>query len=47
MSISGADLKTTYKLAQIHFHWGENNYQGSEHLLDDEKFPLEVCLFIL
>jgi hypothetical protein len=26
----------------MHFHWGFNDYQGSEHLIDYEKFPLEV-----
>ena len=35
-------LSKKFKLLGLHFHWGFNNYQGSEHLIDYEKFPLEV-----
>ena len=31
-------------LVQFHFHWGENNYQGSEHYIDGDKFAAEVSL---
>ncbi len=31
-----------FELLQFHFHWGFNNYQGSEHQIDYEKYPLEV-----
>ena len=31
-------------LIQFHFHWGENNYQGSEHYIDGDKFAAEVSL---
>lgn len=33
---------TTYRLYQFHYHWGSNNYQGSEHELDAQKYPAEV-----
>jgi len=33
---------TTYRLYQFHYHWGSNNYQGSEHTLDAKKYPAEV-----
>ena len=25
-----------YQFAQLHFHWGSNNGQGSEHTIDGE-----------
>lgn len=43
-SISGSNFKEKYNLIQFHFHWGFNPYQGSEHKLDGNKYPLEVKL---
>lgn len=40
--ITGSDFSGTYNLSQFHFHWGFNFFQGSEHLIDSQKFPLEV-----
>jgi carbonic anhydrase len=40
----GSDFKEEFSLAQFHFHWGENNGQGSEHFIDGKKYPLEVHL---
>ena len=40
--ISGAGLSNDYNLAELHFHWGENDQSGSEHQIDGKKFPLEV-----
>jgi len=31
-----------YEKFRWHFHWGFNNYQGSEHLIDYVKYPLEL-----
>ena len=42
--ISGGGLEGTYQFAQLHFHWGESNEQGSEHTMDGSAFPLEVHL---
>ncbi|RNA10052.1 carbonic anhydrase 4-like [Brachionus plicatilis] len=42
--ITGSDFGDKYYLNQFHFHWGFNIFQGSEHLLDYQKFPLEVHL---
>ncbi|RNA25281.1 Carbonic anhydrase [Brachionus plicatilis] len=42
--IDGSDFNEIYELSQFHFHWGYNIYQGSEHQIDFEKFPLEVHL---
>lgn len=33
-----------YKLQQVHFHWGSDDTQGSEHKLDGKAFPLEMHL---
>ena len=38
----GSDFTEQYTLLQFHFHWGENDYQGSEHYLNGDKYPLEV-----
>ena len=38
------DASETFRLAQIHFHWGDQSLQGSEHLLHGQAFPLEMHL---
>ncbi|CAF0789155.1 unnamed protein product [Brachionus calyciflorus] len=43
-SISGSNFKEKYNFVQFHFHWGFNPYQGSEHKLDGNKYPLEIHL---
>ncbi|RNA40423.1 carbonic anhydrase 7, partial [Brachionus plicatilis] len=43
-SINGSDFNKKFNLLQFHFHWGYNNFQGSEHQIDGEKFPLEMHL---
>ncbi len=40
--LSGSDFYETYQLKNIHLHWGENDYQGSEHTVNGHKHPLEV-----
>ncbi len=42
--ISGSDFGEQFYIKQFHFHWGQNIYQGSEHLIDGNKFPLELHL---
>lgn len=41
-SINGSNFGKQFDLLQFHFHWGYNNFQGSEHQINGEKFPLEV-----
>ena len=41
MSIK-TDKDTTYKIAQLNFHWGLNNLYGSEHSINGKYFPLEL-----
>lgn len=42
LSISGGGLPETFSLVQFHLHWGFNAFQGSEHTINDRKYPLEV-----
>jgi hypothetical protein len=44
--INGSDFEKNrvYYLKQFHFHWGLNVWQGSEHHVNNEKFPAEVLL---
>ncbi|KFM77634.1 Carbonic anhydrase 2, partial [Stegodyphus mimosarum] len=35
---------TTYRLAQLHFHWGDVYYRGSEHTLDGVQYAMEMHL---
>ena len=32
----------TFKLQQLHFHWGKDSKKGSEHTLKGKVFPAEV-----
>uniref|UniRef100_T1IM50 carbonic anhydrase n=1 Tax=Strigamia maritima TaxID=126957 RepID=T1IM50_STRMM len=40
--ISGGGLRHTYILSSLHFHWGVNNYQGAEHILNNRQAPMEL-----
>jgi len=40
--IVGGDLGDLYRVAQFHFHWGASNDKGSEHAIDQHKYPLEM-----
>lgn len=31
-----------YVFSQLHFHWGYNNMEGSEHTIDGSHMPLEM-----
>jgi len=42
--ISGGGLLHSYKFAQIHFHWGAEDSKGSEHLVGDTQYPMEMHL---
>ena len=34
----------TYTVQQFHFHWGRNDQEGSEHLIDGKQFSAEMHL---
>ncbi|UJR35155.1 hypothetical protein I4U23_027924 [Adineta vaga] len=42
LSMSGGGLPSDYYLVQFHLHWGYNAFQGSEHTIDGQKFPIEI-----
>jgi len=46
VGVEGSDFEADaeYTLLQFHFHWGHNDYQGSEHQVNGKKFPLELHL---
>jgi len=43
-SISGAMLPSSYNIEQLHFHWGNHSDTGSEHTIDNKRYPLEMHL---
>lgn len=40
--IFGGKLKNEYELVGLHFHWGDKNNRGAEHVLNDIRYPLEM-----
>ncbi|XP_039551540.1 carbonic anhydrase 13-like isoform X2 [Passer montanus] len=40
--LTGGPLSGTYRLRQIHFHWGSNDEAGSEHTVDGMKYAAEL-----
>ena len=42
IKISGGGLQGEYRLLGPHFHWGKNDDEGSEHLVNGKAYPLEM-----
>jgi len=42
--LSGGPLQSgsTYKILQLHFHWGSNDARGSEHTVGGREYPIEM-----
>lgn len=40
--LTGGPLNGKYVFSQIHFHWGINALEGSEHTIDGNHLPLEM-----
>ncbi|XP_025090356.1 carbonic anhydrase 2-like [Pomacea canaliculata] len=40
--VSDGSLPDKYIVRQLHFHWGEDDGQGSEHTVDGMAYPMEV-----
>ncbi|XP_037087204.1 putative carbonic anhydrase-like protein 2 [Pollicipes pollicipes] len=45
LNITGGPLLYTYRLAEIHIHFGTNNRTGSEHKIHGYTFPAELQLY--
>ncbi|CAK9808564.1 Carbonic anhydrase 2 [Anthophora quadrimaculata] len=41
-TISGGPINSTYVFQQLHFHWGQNDELGSEDLINNHSFSMEV-----
>ncbi|WAR27300.1 CAHZ-like protein, partial [Mya arenaria] len=42
LHLTGGNLGSTYKAAQLHWHWGADDTTGSEHTYQSKQYPLEV-----
>lgn len=42
--IEGGQLDQPYDFLQYHFHWSQNDTEGSEHSLNGQHFPVELHL---
>ena len=40
--MSGGPLTGTYVFEQLHFHWGKNDSEGSEDLINNHSFAMEL-----
>ncbi|XP_063230377.1 carbonic anhydrase 13-like [Bacillus rossius redtenbacheri] len=40
--LSGGPLLRSYVFSQLHFHWGASDREGSEHLVDGHRMPMEM-----
>lgn len=40
--IFGGKLIDAYEFEGLHFHWGDRNSRGSEHVLNGIRYPLEM-----
>ncbi|XP_011260769.1 carbonic anhydrase 2 [Camponotus floridanus] len=41
--LSGGPLgNKVYVFEQLHFHWGQNDFEGSEDLINNHSFPMEM-----
>ncbi|XP_050422649.1 carbonic anhydrase 2-like [Adelges cooleyi] len=40
--VSGGPLTPKYKFTQMHFHWGVNDSLGSEDLINNHSYPMEL-----
>ena len=43
--MEGGPLPSVYQLTQLHFHWGSQEGQGSEHKIDGKQFEAEVSCY--
>ncbi|XP_049775952.1 carbonic anhydrase 2-like [Schistocerca cancellata] len=44
--LTGGPLLGRYVFSQLHFHWGQQDTEGSEHTLQGDSFPLEMHMVL-
>ena len=42
IGITGGPVSDEYQFLQFHMHWGSNNLEGAEHVIDGVRLPGEV-----
>ncbi|KAJ8286505.1 hypothetical protein GJAV_G00039950 [Gymnothorax javanicus] len=42
MEVRGGGLPGDYTTLQLHFHWGSNSTNGSEHTVNGRRYPMEM-----
>ncbi|XP_033466762.1 uncharacterized protein LOC117246865 [Epinephelus lanceolatus] len=42
VEVSGGGLGHVYSTLQLHFHWGTESHDGSEHTMDAKRYPMEM-----
>jgi hypothetical protein len=42
LDITGGPALDEYQFLQFHMHWGSNDNEGSEHVIDGIRLPAEV-----
>ena len=40
--VKDGGLSSVFNLAQLHFHWGSDSTQGSEHTLQSKRYPHQI-----
>ncbi|KAK2723537.1 hypothetical protein QYM36_002020 [Artemia franciscana] len=43
-SVRKGGLRSEYIFRQMHFHWGETSEEGSEHVINGKRYPMEIHL---
>ncbi|KAI1882399.1 hypothetical protein AGOR_G00250290 [Albula goreensis] len=42
LQVGGGGLPAEYTTVQLHFHWGSNHTNGSEHTVNGRRYPMEM-----
>ena len=42
LDITGGPVVDEYQFLQFHMHWGTNDLEGAEHVIDGVRLPGEV-----
>lgn len=42
--VRGGKLDGEYEIESLHFHWGDKNNKGAEHVINDMRYTMEMHL---